>query len=1164
MDTSEPSGIAGGDGTTGVKNERVGWQSLEHASSIGPTESDDPAFDDPAFDDPVFDDPAFDDAGSDEFGSDGFGFDDFGSGPSADRSPQPELAEDDEEPLEAPSVVVVVVTHRPGDWLEPCLESLVAQDYPNLSTLIVDAGSPVDPTARIAKVAPAAFLRRLGRNPGFGTAVNVATKMVEGAAFYLICHDDVALSPTTVRLLVEEAYRSNAGIVGPKLVDWNDTDRLQDVGLGSDKFAVPASLVEPGELDQEQHDGVRDVFTVPSACLLVRADLLNALGGFDEAIPFCGDDVDLCWRAHLAGARVLVVPAARARHVAAWDSRAPGNRAQLSGRHQLRTVLGSYGAFYLAAIVPQQLLVSLIEFVVALLTGRFRKAANIVGGYVWNLTRVKSLLAKRRRVARLRQVTDLELRRLQVRGSARFGAYVRSKVDSSTPNRRTLVRSGRRLVRSVRGGSKQQNIAVALGAALVSIFGLRHLLSQSIALFGEFSTIGSAGHWLIRDWWSGWRSAGLGAASSVPFGSALLGSLSLLLIGATSLARTLAIAGLIPIGAFGAWRMARPYGVTSRAPAASMIAYVANPLPYNALVNGSWRGLAAYAALPWIIRRLALATGQEPFVLPEASTTRSRLRLAREVLVFGLVVALFGTVYSAAPVVALVVLIGLSLGSAAAGQWAGMGRMALVAVGGSVVAVVLHAPSLIGGLDNNDAELSLAGRAGETGDFSLADSLRFATGPHGRSLLVWGLFAAGLFALIIGRKWRLAWATRGWLLALLPWALLALQRSGTITVALPPAEVLLAPAAAGLALAIGMGVAAFEADLPGYGFGWRQFATALASLGLVLAALPMLFGSWDGRWKMPRGGWDRGMHALISADKPLGPFRVLWIGDRSIVPAAGFDMPGVDGALTFATTVGLPGVDSVWAAPEQAAVRLIPEALAAAASGDSSRLGADLAPMGVRYIILVDEAVPRPFGTVRKPVPSSVKNAFASQLDLAELQLNSAAVVYRNDAWIPFAAEVATRPAGDLRALDPAAAKPLQAIGQRVYRGDATARSTIHVAEAFSPNWQATVNGKVLAHDIGFGWANRFTVDEGGTVTVRYNTPNRRRLINLAQLSAWSAVLATLFWTRRRKPQFALTEQNQVHTVDGGDDDSLVTAGDRVLAGAAPASPGSGRSEATS
>ena len=134
--------------------------------------------------------------------------------------------------------------------------------------------------------------------------------------FLLFCHDDVVLDPDAARLLVEEAYRSNAGIVGPKLVDRDNPDVLLEVGMSIDHYGVPFSGIEPDEVDQEQHDGVRDVFYVSHAAMLVRADLFHELGGFDPATFPGADDIDLCWRARLAGARVIVAPDARVRHAA--------------------------------------------------------------------------------------------------------------------------------------------------------------------------------------------------------------------------------------------------------------------------------------------------------------------------------------------------------------------------------------------------------------------------------------------------------------------------------------------------------------------------------------------------------------------------------------------------------------------------------------------------------------------------------------------------------------------------------------------------------------------------------------------------------------------------------------------------------------------------------
>ena len=125
--------------------------------------------------------------------------------------------------------------------------------------------------------------------------------------------------PTAVRAMVEEAFRSNAGIVTPKVVEWDDPTRLLSVGESADKTGVRAPIVERGELDQEQHDAVRDVFCAPGGCTLVRADLFAVLGGFDPAMELLGEDLDLSWRAQVAGARVVAVPAAVVRHVQASD-----------------------------------------------------------------------------------------------------------------------------------------------------------------------------------------------------------------------------------------------------------------------------------------------------------------------------------------------------------------------------------------------------------------------------------------------------------------------------------------------------------------------------------------------------------------------------------------------------------------------------------------------------------------------------------------------------------------------------------------------------------------------------------------------------------------------------------------------------------------------------
>src|SRR4051794_23151907 len=103
---------------------------------------------------------------------------------------------------QAPSVVAVVVAYDPGEWLEEALAALGQQDYPNLSVLVLDGGT-LDTdigngdglAARIAPVLPDAYVRRTEGDAGYGAAANEALIAVEGAAFFLFCHDDVAPDP---------------------------------------------------------------------------------------------------------------------------------------------------------------------------------------------------------------------------------------------------------------------------------------------------------------------------------------------------------------------------------------------------------------------------------------------------------------------------------------------------------------------------------------------------------------------------------------------------------------------------------------------------------------------------------------------------------------------------------------------------------------------------------------------------------------------------------------------------------------------------------------------------------------------------------------------------------------------------------------------------------
>lgn len=215
----------------------------------------------------------------------------------------------------APRVAVVVTAFRPGRYVDECLASLAHQSYPDLDVTIVDgAGDDRELRDAVAMLLPGARIVDGRTYGGYGACANAGARMHPDAPFLVFLHDDAVLAHNAIASMVEVAYAANAGIVTPKLVAFDDPRSLQTVGWDLDPFFNPTARVEAGELDQGQLDEVVDVDAAPGAAMLVRRDLFDALGGFDDVFGLIGEDVDLSVRARLVGARVVTAPHARVRH----------------------------------------------------------------------------------------------------------------------------------------------------------------------------------------------------------------------------------------------------------------------------------------------------------------------------------------------------------------------------------------------------------------------------------------------------------------------------------------------------------------------------------------------------------------------------------------------------------------------------------------------------------------------------------------------------------------------------------------------------------------------------------------------------------------------------------------------------------------------------------
>ncbi|YAL82524.1 glycosyltransferase family 2 protein [Dermacoccaceae bacterium W4C1] len=214
---------------------------------------------------------------------------------------------------------LVVVDATPERGLRERLDAMAAADLPwsfaatDLTVVVVPAKDRRPTFAEIVDTAVEAL-------PGPGEELVVAKRVRSRARrrqtrprdrqeWLWLLHEDSAPAPDALRNLERVVSRSERiGIAGCKVVDADRPDTLVNVGLDLTRTGRHVGTHMEGEPDQGQHDDRHDVLAVSSAGLLVRRDVYLSLGGFEPAFDGDGDGLDLCWRTHLLGHQVVVVP----------------------------------------------------------------------------------------------------------------------------------------------------------------------------------------------------------------------------------------------------------------------------------------------------------------------------------------------------------------------------------------------------------------------------------------------------------------------------------------------------------------------------------------------------------------------------------------------------------------------------------------------------------------------------------------------------------------------------------------------------------------------------------------------------------------------------------------------------------------------------------------
>ncbi|WP_406436501.1 glycosyltransferase [Streptomyces sp. NBC_00631] len=1036
-------------------------------------------------------------------------------------------------------VTAVLVSHDGARWLPDALAGLLGQERPVQYAVAADTGSADDSAQQLTASLGDANVLHLARRTGFGQAVEEASRTApvltpddlpylkrpsgwdpvtrqwrddaydmpelpygEPVQWLWLLHDDCAPEPEALAQLLRvvdnemELGRDDVAVVGPKLRGWYDRRQLLEVGVTIANSGRRWTGLDRREQDQGQHDHIRPVLSVSTAGMLIRRDVFEELGGFDRRLPLMRDDVDLCWRAHNAGHRVLVAPEAVVRHAEAASrerravdcaGRTTASPHKVDKAGAIYTLLVNARTAVLPWILLRLVLGTLLR-TVAYLVGKVPgQALDEIRGLLGTLLRPERIIAGRRRRGRS-QLDKGELRPLFPPPGATVRATVEQVAGNLFGSDDEISAAGRHggAVESGPGGddadfleieqfarlkriARKPGPVLFLVLLLISLAACRALLGSGALAGGALLPApGTAGELWSR-YLDAWHAVGAGGTPAAPPYLAIVASLAALLFGSTGLAVTVLLVASVPLAGFTAYFASRPL-VTSRLLRAwAAIAYAFLPAATGALAGGRIGTAVLAILLPLIARAGIAASG-----LANSSGARGSWRATWAY-------ALLLTITTAfTPVVwPIALVLGLAVLAARRSDLVPSGLRLLAQLGTPLLVLAPWSLTLLPFGFFKEAGLEYGSSAA-----SALDLLGASPGGPGTldGLMLIGIVLAALAALL--RSERQSAVRTAWAVALVGLVFAVLSNRSTWA---GPATLVY-----GIAIlsAAALGADGARSRVAEQSFGWRQPVAAL--IAFAAAAGPLLLAA----------GW-----MIAGADGPVER------RDPSQVPAfVAEDSNTTDQVRTLVLDSDSTARVSYMLVRGSGA--RMGDAEVAAADGENPKLdkvvanlvagsGADqadqLGGFAVRYV-LVHKGAPRDITRVLDATPglSRLSQQDGSALWRVDQQVSRATIVSANGSGT--SASVAAGPV-DIHTTIPTGADG------RILR----------LADSASPDWTATLDGKPLTRTTVDGWAQGFELPaSGGKLDVTYDTPFTHTAWLWAQ-GALSVVLVVLALPGRRR-----------------------------------------------